>query len=66
MLAGLSLGLFVFMADGRVDEIVVSAGLVLLAIWGGWCLAVVVYRRYQFRRQLREYSFFRSVDEGNE
>jgi hypothetical protein len=66
LLACLLLAVFFFIGEGKLDDFMIFGGLALLAIWLVWCVAVVVYRRYQFRYQLRVYSFFRSVDEENE
>ena len=66
LLACLLLAVLFFIGEGQLDDFLLVGGFALLASWLVWCVAVVVYRRYQFRYQLRVYSFFRSVDEGNE
>jgi hypothetical protein len=66
LLACLLLAVLFFIGEGKLDDFLLFGGFALLASWLVWCVAVVVYRRYQFRYQLRVYSFFRSVDEGNE
>ena len=65
-LALIVLGLFAFIAEGKLGDELVIGAFVLFVIWVLWCLAVIVYRRYQFRRQLLMYTFFRGVDEANE